>query len=184
MDVLDAIRTRVMRPKVSDEPPSKAEIEELLEAAARAPSHHLTEPWRFYVLTGDAKRRVANAIAAAATESGMEPDDARADGEKKVSRAPVIVVFTCLPSTEPGVVEQEEFASVAMAVENFLLAAHAKGLGAMLRTGPAAYHPSIRTELGLAPDESVVGFVYLGYPAGDRAVTPRATASEKTVWLS
>ena len=183
MDVIDAIRTRVMRPKVSDRPPSRGEIEELLEVAVRAPSHHLTQPWRFYVLSGDAKQRLANAIAAANVASGMDPDEARADGAKKVSRAPVIVVFTCVPSTEPGTIEQEEFASVAMAIENFLLAAHAKGLGAMLRTGPAAYHPSVREELGLSPDESVVGFVYLGYPEGTRSLTERRPASELTTWL-
>jgi len=173
-----------MRPKVGTDAPSRVEIEELLEAAVRAPTHHLTEPWRFYVLSGESKRLLANAIASAAMAAGTDPDEARADGEKKVGRAPVIVVFTCVPSDEPDVVEQEEIASVAMAMQNFLLAAHAKGLGAMLRTGPAAYSPAIRDELGLGPSETVVGFVYLGFPEGQRALTPRATAAERTTWLS
>jgi nitroreductase len=183
MDVLEAIRTRVMRPKVRPDAPSRPEIEELLEAAVRAPTHHLTEPWRFYVLAGDSRQLLAKAIAEASVDAGTDADAARADAEKKVGRAPVIVVFTCIPSTEEGVVRDEELASVAMAIQNFLLAAHAKGLGAMLRTGPAAYHPSIRAQLSLAPDESVVGFVYLGYPDGQRALTPRATAAERTTWL-
>ena len=173
-----------MRPKVGEREPSRADIERLLDAAVRAPSHHLTQPWRFYVLTGAAKQRLANAIAAASMDSGMDAESARADGVKKVSRAPVIVVFTCAPSAEPGIVEAEEFASVAMAIQNFLLAAHAEGLGAMLRTGPAAYHPSIREELGLAANERVCGFVYLGYPEGRRAPTERAAAADKTMWLA
>ena len=53
----------------------------------------------------------------------------------------------------------------------------------MLRTGPAAYHPSIRDHLGLAPNETVVGFVYLGYPSAEREATERAPASERTRWL-
>ena len=183
MEALEAIHSRVMRPKVGADAPPKAVIEELLEAAVRAPSHHLTEPWRFYVLQGDSRNLIANAIAATAIDAGTPPDEARADAERKVARAPVIVVFTCLPADGPDVVEQEELASVAMAIENFLLAAHAKGLGAMLRTGPAAYHPSITQELGLAQSETVVGFVYLGHPEGQRSLTPRATAAERTTWL-
>jgi nitroreductase len=172
-----------MRPRVSDERPTREEISELLEAAVRAPSHHLTQPWRFYVLAGAERDRLARTIAREAVSRDVDAAEAGADAAKKVARAPVIVVFTCLPSTDPGVVEQEELASVAMAIENFLIAAHASGLGAMLRTGPAAYHPSIGDELGLAPDQRVVGFVYLGYPQGDRALTPRAPASEHTHWL-
>ena len=184
MDLLEAIATRVMRPKVGPDAPPRADIEALLEAAVRAPTHHMTQPWRFYVLAGESRQLLAKAIAAASIDAGTDPDDARADAEKRVGRAPVIIVFTCTPSTGPDVVEQEEIASVAMAIENFLLAAHAKGLGAMLRTGPAAYHPAIREQLSLGTDESVVGFVYLGYPLGQRAVTERATAAERTTWLS
>ncbi len=183
MDVFEAIRSRRMLPKVGEEPPTKERIAELLDLAVRAPNHHLTEPWRFYVLRGAARDRLARAIADEAMERGVSREDAEADGARKVSRAPVIVVFTNLPGPGDDVVEQEEIAAVAMAIQNFLLAAHASGLGAMLRTGPAAYHPSIRTQLGLAPNEHVVGFVYMGYPAGDRAPTPRKSASEQTQWL-
>ncbi len=183
MDAIEAIRTRRMLPRVGDEPPTREQIAELLELAVRAPNHHLTEPWRFCVLTGAERDRLARAIADEAVSRGVDPAEAAADGAKKVSRAPVIVVFTCVPSDAPDVVEQEEIASVAMAMQNFLLGAYASGLGAMLRTGAAAYHPSIREHLGLAPNELVVGIVYLGYSVADRALTPRAPSSERTRWL-
>ena len=183
LDALEAIRTRRMIPKVGDERPPREQIEDLLDAAVRAPNHHLTEPWRFYVLAGSERDRLARAIAEEAIARGVEREAAEADAAKKVSRAPVIVVFTCVPSDNPEVVEQEELASVAMAVENFLLAAHARGIGAMLRTGPAAYDPSIREHLQLEGGERVVGFVYVGYPAGDRSLTPRAPAADRTTWL-
>ena len=41
------------------------EIERILEVAARAPSGTNTQPWKVYVLTGDAKQRLAQAILAA-----------------------------------------------------------------------------------------------------------------------
>jgi nitroreductase len=184
MDVFETIRERRMLPRVSDEPPSRHDIEELLDLAVRAPVHHRTDPWRFYVLSGDGRDRLANAIADEAIENGADEARAREDARKKVERAPVIVVFTVVPSDDPKVVEAEEFASVAMAMQNFLLGAYAKGLGAMLRTGPAAYHRSIREHLELAPDESVVGTVYLGTPVGDRETTERIPSGERTIWLS
>lgn len=172
-----------MLPKVGEQPPTRDEIAELLELAVRAPNHHLTEPWRFHVLKGAERDRLARAITDEAVSRGADPAEAAADGAKKVARAPVIVVFTCVASDGPDVVEGEEIASVAMAMQNFLLGAYASGLGAMLRTGPAAYHRSIREHLDLLPNERAVGFVYLGYPQGDRTLTPRAPAEQHTRWL-
>jgi nitroreductase len=183
VEAIEAILQRRMIPRVGPDAPSREEIAELLELAVRAPNHHRTEPWRFHVLAGAERERLARVIEAEAIESGAEPARARDDAWAKVDRAPVIVVFTVIPSDDPKVVREEEFASVAMAMQNFLLGAYAKGLGAMLRTGTAAYNPIVREHLGLEPDEHVVGFVYLGYPAGERATTERVPGSEKTRWL-
>lgn len=172
-----------MIPRVGPEAPTRAEIAELLELAVRAPNHHRTEPWRFHVLAGAERERLARAIEADAVDTGADAERARRDAIAKAERAPVIVVFTVAPSEDPKVVGQEELVSVAMAMQNFLLGAYAKGLGAMLRTGGAAYHPAVNEHLGLDADEQVVGFVYLGYPAGERAATERAPSSEKTRWL-
>lgn len=171
-----------MIPRVGPDAPTSEEIAELLELAVRAPNHHRTEPWRFHVLQGAERDRLARAIEADAIDSGADPERARHDAQAKVDRAPVIVVFTVIPSDDPKVVEQEEIASVAMAMQNFLLGAYANGLGAMLRTGSAAYHPSVGEHLGLDANERVVGFVYLGYPAADRDRTERVPSGERTHW--
>ena len=47
------------------DPVPRDEIERILEVAARAPSGTNTQPWKVYVLTGDAKQRLAQAILAA-----------------------------------------------------------------------------------------------------------------------
>lgn len=179
MDAIEAIRTRRMIPRVTDERPTREEIAELLDLAVRAPTHHLTEPWRFHVLAGDARELLAKAIA---DEQGGIEDNLEV-GRAKVARAPVIVVVTCQRQVGEKIVPEEEDAAVSMAMENLLLAAHAKGLGAMLRTGGVAYHPSVNGHLGLEEDERVMGFVYLGYPAADRSLTPRADAASKTRWV-
>ena len=45
-----------------DCPPTPSEVRPLLEAAVRAPNHHLTEPWRFIVLTGQAIEDLGEAM--------------------------------------------------------------------------------------------------------------------------
>jgi len=185
VDALEAIRERRMLPRVREDRPSQDEIAELLELAVRAPAHFRTEPWRFHVLAGEALDDLAQAIADEQVDSaGADPDEALAEARKKVSRAPVVVVVTCRPQLDKdGVVEQEEIVATAMALQNLLLGAYASGLGAMLRTGAASYHPAARKRLGLDDDEIVIGMVYLGYPAADREKTERAPASDKTRWL-
>lgn len=184
MDVVEAIRTRRMLPRVTDERPTREDIEDLLELAVRAPVHHLTSPWRFHVLAGEGRDLLAKAIAQEAAEaSGSTVEEQLETARAKVARAPVIVVVTCVPSTDPKVVEQEEFASVAMAMENILLAAPAKGLGVMLRTGSVAYHKAATTHLGLEENERVAGFLYIGRPAADRQPTPREPVAGHTRWV-
>lgn len=61
--VLEAIRARRSAGRVRAECPPKALIEQLLEAATWAPNHRLTEPWRFFVLAGEAREELGEAIA-------------------------------------------------------------------------------------------------------------------------
>ena len=102
----------------------------------------------------------------------------------KPLRAPVLIAVAALPAVDPRVVESEEVAAVAAAVENMLLAAEALGLGAMWRTGDSAFDPAVKAFLTLPPEAHVVAFVYLGYPEPTPR-RPRETAAGKrhTVWL-
>ncbi len=179
METYDAIMTRRSVPKVTDVEPSRADIERLLAAAVRAPCHHLTQPWRFEVLRGEALDELAEAWARG---SGDELHSILA----KTHRAPVIITVIEHPKTEhTRVVEVEEHHATGAAIQNILLAAHAAGLGAMIRTGPAARMPEVRDYLGVADEEFIAGFIYLGYPPeGDEArnMTRRTDPGDLTGW--
>jgi len=181
MDTYEAITTRRSVRKTTDQAPDRKAIERLLEAAVAAPNHHLTEPWRVVVLTGDARKEFGEAWAAGDAREGRDPDGARA----KALRAPVIITVIEKPKSHlPKVVEIEEHHAVGAAMQNILLAAHEAGLGAMLRTGPAARLDEVRHYFGLQPDELVAGFIYVGYPApDDDGKRPRRRpAAELTEW--
>lgn len=164
-------------------PPRQA-IERALELAVLAPNHRLTQPWRFTVVTGDARRRAGEALAAELVAAGRL-DPARAPFEAaKWLRAPVVVVVS-YPPAEDAVVREEDRLAIAAAVENFLLALCAQGLGAMWRTGASARSAAVRQALGLAPDEEMLAFVYVGLPQGETPPQrPRQAATERTRWLT
>jgi nitroreductase len=77
----------------------------------------------------------------------------------------------------------ENVAATSAAIENLLLAAHALGLGAMWRTGPAATAPSVKAFLGFEPDQHMIGLVYVGYPEIQPASPERPTFEDRVVWL-
>src|SRR5207244_11844043 len=81
-------------------------------------------------------------------------------------RAPVIVAVIYVPSDHPRAREVEDRYALGAAIENLLLAAHATGLAAYLRTGAAAYASEVRDFLGLADGDEVESFVYLGRVLG------------------
>ncbi len=183
--VLATIRSRRSIGRVGPGRPSREVIESLLEAATWAPNHHLTEPWRFVVLAGEARAAFGRAMAEALigqpeTEERQEAFD-RAAG--KALRAPVIIAVAIDPESGPKSVELEEVAAGAAAVQNMLLAAHAHGLAAIWRTGAAALHPEVKAFFGLPPSAHLLGFVYLGYPIGPNPTRERTPHAAVTRWL-
>ena len=73
--------------------------------------------------------------------------------------------------------------SLGGAAQNLLLAAHGLGLGAMWRTGDAAFDPGVKAALGLAPDQHLIGFIYVGYPVANLPPPTRPGAEDRTVWM-
>ncbi|WP_248926715.1 nitroreductase family protein [Paenibacillus hamazuiensis] len=186
--VLEAIRHRRSIGKVKTDPVDRAAIDAMLDAAVWAPNHYHTEPWRFYVMTGEGRRVLGKAYADIAAEEAQtlseeELAELRARQEAKAFRAPVVIAVAVSPSSGPKVLRTEEFAAVHAAVQNMLLAAYALGLGAMWRTGDAAYHPLMREAFGLTGDEQLVGFIFVGYPDMTPHHAKRTPAAAKTVWL-
>jgi nitroreductase len=193
MDVLTAIKNRRSVGRPSQKPVARDVIETLLDAAAQAPSHHNTFPWRFHVLTGEARvilgERLAAALRRSLTEEGQDPESKQGQAllkaeAAKTMRAPVLIAVTSHPSDASNVVEREEHFACAAAVQNMLLAAHSLGLGVMWRTGEGSESPEVKEWLGLAGRDQIIALVYVGWPESDAQVYPlkRRPWSELTEW--
>lgn len=187
MDVLTAIETRRSVGRVRPETPPRELIARVLEAAVWAPNHRLTEPWRFFVLTGEARKGLGEAMAqglAATLDPALPEAKASAlltGAHDKALRAPVIVTVAVEP--DPRAIASEEVAAGAAAVQNLLLAAHGLGLGAIWRTGGPANDPVVKAFFGLTPEAHLIGFVYLGWPDGPIPAKTRQAAAINTQWL-
>ena len=188
MDVLEAIKTRRTAGKIRPELPPRDVIEELLEAATWAPNHRLNEPWRFIVLAGEARERFGQVMASDACEGLDDPDGEKARGiidsqMKKATRSPVVIAVACDPATDPKIDPVEDVAAVSCAIQNLMLAAHARGLTTKWSSGKACYSANLKQFFGLTPEHQILGYIYLGYPDEASKMTVRTPHAQKTTWL-
>jgi nitroreductase len=184
--VIEAIRTRrSVRKFRPDQSPSKDAISALLEAATWAPNHHMTEPWRFVVIAKDDRFKLAEVMTNAYVAARATPPPPPEGVERERSRpltAPVIIAVISSPKQASNVIPQEETVAAGAAMQNLLLAAHSMGLGASVRTGAHAYSDAVRRFLEMGQSESLVGFVYLGYPLEPPLPGKRNGLEGKVTW--
>jgi nitroreductase len=185
MNVLEAIHTRHSVSRMLPDSVPIEMVKTLLSAAVQAPNHFRVRPWRYFVISGEARVGLGEVMAQSLLE--RHPDSLESDLAKERSRplrAPVLIAVAVDPPFEPKVIEIENICAAAAAVENMLLAAHALGLGAMWRTGPAARDPRVKAFLGIPPDQHLIAFVYVGYPAENPPPHSRPGYEDRVTWLA
>jgi nitroreductase len=188
MTVYEAIRARRSVGKMKPDRPPREKIERVLEAATYAPNHHEVEPWRFFVISGKVREELGELFVqrsvALLSETTSEKSQAILAKERgKLLRAPVVIVVASVKPALPKVVDLENVEATAAAIQNMLLTAQEEGLATMWRTGEVAYDLKVKAFFGLEPEEHIVGFIYLGYPAVP--VSPRQPGhfNTKSRWL-
>jgi len=213
LQLLDAIKSRRSIRAFNMKVPPKGIIQECLEAATWAPSATNQQPWEFIVLTGHAlekvnaiilehfaermqgstafdnvpehlairQQEIFTALMQAGDTAGIEAQDIF-QGSLRFFDAPVGVYFVTRKRTD-----HQYRLSTAAALENFLLAAHAQGLGTCWLTVTVVCEEEIKEHLGLADDRELLGGVALGYPAVGSSLNTfkrtRVPVDEITTWL-
>lgn len=167
MDALTALHTRVSVSRVTGPEPDQDTLDSIFKAALRAADHALLRPWRFLIIRGSSRNKLADLFAQAtlADDPGCA-EEALDSVRSKPLRAPLIIVGIVSPKNHPKVPLLEQQMSAAAALQNMLVAAHALGVGAIWRTGPMADHPVVKQGLGLDGHEEIAGFMYLGKADG------------------
>jgi nitroreductase len=184
MDLFDVINKRHSVGKVRTEALPREMIEKLLDAGNRAPNHYKVRPWRFVVVTGNARNKLGDVMAASFQERQPEtPIEGLEKTRALPLRAPVIIAVGVDKPVEPKVLEMENYAAACAACENILLAAQALGLGAIWRTGEWARNAKVKEFLGLEADQYIAGLIYVGHPESESEPAPRPLFEDRTVWM-
>jgi len=162
-------------------------IWQILENANRAPTHKLTEPWRFTVFSGAGLVYFANLQTDIYRKYAGEKFK-----EKKVKNLleyPVmsshVIAIGMKRTTAFSIPEQEEIIATACAIENIYLSANAYGLGGYLSTGGITYLEEAKPYFDLGPEDKLIGFFYIGYPAiAGIPLSKRTPVKEKVKWIN
>ena len=144
--------------------PNEDQLRNLLTLAARSPDHGKLAPWRFVILSGEAKSEF---VAALEVIAQSRPDAPKALAKLGKIRVPPLTVAVISRLVAGEIPEWEQRLSAGAVCAMLIVAAQAMGFGANWITDWYAYDPAATALLGLADDELVAGFVHLGMPAED-----------------
>ena len=95
------------------------------------------------------------------------------------------MVITVVAKVQPHnkVPEFEQHLSAGCAVMAMQMAAQAQGFGGMWRSGPLMYSRALHEALGLAEQDQIVGFLYLGTPATALRQPTLVASADFVRWL-
>lgn len=164
-------------------------VKEILSAANWAPTHGLTEPWRFVVFTPETKDKFKETHAAMYKKVSTEKGDFQEINFEKIKNraknASHVIALVMKRGDNPKIPEIEEIAATAASVQNMLLTAHAHGVACYWGSGGMTYHPEMRTYLRFGENDRVMGLLFLGYTDQKELKGKRRTEIEDKInWIN
>src|SRR5216684_747812 len=178
MSLLDGIDSLRSVRKFKPDPIPEDKLRIILKSASKAASGSNTQPWEFVVVR-DTKlktrlkepmlRTWLERVAGASGMSARMRDvyDEATEMLRNTEKVPVII-YCCVDLNRVGKSEEVRYASIYPAVQNFMLAAHAVGLGTCLTVHGSTStrgESEVRKILGIPDHVKIACLVYLGYPA-------------------
>lgn len=161
-------------------------VQQILELATWAPNHGKTEPWKFFVYTGEAMKEFGRQHAALYTANTPEEKFQEATAQRlehNVDKASHVVIAAMARGINDKIPVLEEIAAASAAIQNLLLGATAAGIATFWSTGGLILHPAMKTHLGLGEHDTVLGMLFMGYtdePA--REGVRSKPAAETIIW--
>ncbi|WP_034256757.1 nitroreductase family protein [Adhaeribacter aquaticus] len=142
------------------------QVMDLLSLANWAPTHGLTQPWRFKVYAGEKVK----AFCFQHVELFRQNIPAEKFTQEKYDKirhmgdfASHLVIAVMERGTLPNIPVLEEIAAASCAIQNLLLGATAQGIASYWGSGGMAYHSAMKVLLQLKEEDLVLGILYLGY---------------------
>lgn len=178
MDLFETFENRHSIRSYRPDPVPADLVAKVLAAASLAPSALNEQPWQFYVVSGETRRRVGELMSQSThyledflTVLGHQATPEHLKWYSELGGAPVIIVCT-MPRVDDEFLLMNKYLSVGGAVENLLLAATGLGLGTCAVTFSFWVRDEIGRLLGVPEDRMIVSMVTLGYPTDQPPIAP------------
>lgn len=178
-------RRSVFPSQYNDSDVSNEIIQDLLNNANMAPTHKLTQPWRFKVLQKKAKNILGDFLSELYFTS-TDPKSFSKYKQNKIKEkcllSSAIIVICMQRDLNSSVPEWEEIASTSMAVQNMWLTCTANNVGCYW-SSPKSIE-KIGNFINLSIGERCLGFMYLGnYNSIENTTSKRDSINSKVEWI-
>lgn len=163
-------------------------VNKMLENANWAPTHKLTEPWRFVVFSGEGLQKLA-AFQAECYKAVTQKDKTFKEERyqnllTKPMQSSHIIAVGMKRDKEKRIREIEEVGAVFCAIQNIYLTATAYGIGCYLSTGGVTYFDEAKEFFGWGKEDKLIGFLNLGVINDKPHQSKRQPIKEKVTWIS
>ena len=162
-------------------------IWQILENANWAPTHGLTQPWRYKVFCNSGLEKLANFQAdlyqKLTPETKFKSDKYERMKTNILKSSHVVVICMERQITEK-ILEIEEIEAVACSVQNMALTASAYQVCSFWGSGGVTYTEELKEFLGLGEKDKCLGYLYLGYSDSPATKSRRDRIEDKVEWIN
>jgi nitroreductase len=173
-------RQTVLPKRLLEPGPNPMQLQQILLAASAAPDHGKLLPWRFVLIPGSARHRLAKVFEEALiTRDPQATPDQLAQAAEKAYRAPALVLaISQTAAGDTDVDSYERLVSMGCALQNMLLLATAMGFGSALTSGKALRSPQLATLFSLKDGEVAVCFLSIGTVSKNKSARIRPEVND------
>ena len=175
--VLELLLNRSSQPRLQEPAPDEQQLQHIIHAAMRAPDHGNLTPWKFIVCQNNGLSRLGDIFEQAAIDEQLSEKEVLRAPQLPL-RAPMIIIVIARYQASEKVPWIEQVASASCAAYAMQLAANAQGFANIWRTGVYSQSGYVKRALGLAEQDEIVGFLYLGSSAADPLGRPTKSSRD------
>ena len=179
------LKRRTIKPmQYSDKPVEQAIIDDILESARWAPTHKLSEPWRFAVFTGGGRQKLGEYMSGWYKANTPEEkfQQQKFDRLLSVPASSGCAIGIGMHRDEgERLPEEEELLTVGCSVQNMQLLATAYGLGTFWSSGAIGFARETANFFGFDERTRSLGVLFMGYPNCEWPVSERRSLEDRVI---
>jgi nitroreductase len=188
-EITDIIRNRrsISPEKFSSRKVHREQLEMMLQNASWAPTHGLTQPWRFHVFMEDGRNQLIEYLPALYQSETPADKFNATKHERLISRlqhVSAVVIVSMKRDETKKIKELEEHQAVACAIQNMSLTATAYGLSCFWSSPGYIYSAAMKDFLKLSTEDLCVAICYIGYPQEEWPKSHRKPLEYFTTWIT